>query len=240
MFSNMHLRHLLLLLSAFAITVPQVRAQDEFAKDEQTLTKNCIKSLIRFANKAKGKKVGPRAKQALDLVLEYDTDHKRARSELGFRKVKGQWVGLPKNKRKKWRDKADYEGRYQVVEDWAKTATELSIQHAKIGLKLKDAGKSDRATYHLDKAVYYNPHNKDANIALGHKEGPGFYGTDHQIAYAKRMKEIEIKAVEFARKQYPVTELSPDQPPKEFTNLIDNAPESVSYTHLTLPTKRIV
>lgn len=225
MFSNMQLRHLLLLLSAFAITVPQVRAQDEFAADEQTLTKNCIKSLIRFANKAKGKKVGPRAKQALDLVLEYDPDHKRARSELGFRSVKGQWVDKTNGKPKKWRDKANYEGRYTVVEDWAKTATELSIQHAKIGLKLKTAGKADRAAYHLGKAVYYNPHNKAANIALGNKEGPGFYGNDHQIAYAKRMKEIEIKAVEFARKQYEVEELSAEQMPVEFSNLIDNAPE---------------
>lgn len=225
MFSNMHLRHLLLLLSAFAICVPQVRAQDEFAADEKTLTKNCIKSLVRFANKAKGKKVGPRAKQALDLVLEYDPNHKRARSELGFRKVKGEWLGKSKDKRKKWRDKANYEGRYTVIEDWAKTATELSIQHAKIGLKLKAAGKTDRASYHLGKAVYYNPHNKKANIALGHKEGPGFYGTEDQITYAQRMKEIEIKAVEFARKEYPVTELNPEQPPQEFTNLIDNAPE---------------
>jgi len=225
MISNLHLRHLLLAVLAFAVSAPQLRAQDAFAKDEQTLTKNCIKTLNRFAGKAKAKKVGPRAKQALDLILQYDPDHKRTRTALGFRKVKGEWIGKPKEKRKKWRDKANYEGRFQVVEDWAKTATELSIQHAKLGLKLKEAGEKKRADYHLSKAVYYNPHNRDANIALGHKEGPGFYGTDHQIAYAKRMKEIEIKAVEFARKQYPVEELNPDQPPVEFRNLIDNAPE---------------
>ncbi len=225
MFSNLHTRRLLIVLFAFAISVPQLRAQEAFAKDEKTLTKNCIKALTRFAGSAKSKKVGPRAKQALDLILEYDPNHKRTRSELGFRKVKGQWIGKPPEKRKKWRDKATYEGRFKVIEDWAKTATQLSIQHAKLGLKLKDAGESKRATYHLGKAVYYNPHHREANIALGHKEGPGFYGTDEQIAYAKRMKEIEIKAVEFARKQYPVEELNPDQPPQEFVNLIDNAPE---------------
>ena len=99
------------------------------------------------------------------------------------------------------------------------------LQHAKIGLKLKEAGKTARATYHLQKAVYYNPNNKDANLALGYKEGPGFYGTDEQIAFAKRMKEIEIKAVEFARKQYPVDVLPEGSLPEEFQNLIANAPD---------------
>lgn len=225
MFSNLHTRHLLIVLFAFAVSVPQLRAQDPFAKDEQTLTKNCIKALVRFANSAKNKKVGPRAKQALDLVLEYDPDHRRARSELGFRKVKDEWIGLPPEKAKKWRDKANYENRYKVLEDWAKTATELSLQHAKLGLKLKEAGKLGRATSHLTKAVYYNPQNRDANIGLGYKAGPGFFGTDEQIAYAKRMKDIEVKAVEIARKQYEVEELTADQMPVEFRNLMDNAPE---------------
>jgi hypothetical protein len=225
MISTLHLRHLLLLLSAFVISAPQVCAQDEFAKDEAVLTKNCVKTLTRFANSAKNKKVGPRAKQALDLVLEYDPNHKRTRSQLGFRKVKGEWIGLPPEKAKKWRDKANYEGRYRVLEDWAKTATELSKQHARLGLKLKEGGQVERAKKHLEKAVYYNPNNREANIALGHKQGPGFFGTDDQIAFAKRMKEVEIRAVEFARKEYEVTELPQSELPVEFQNLKDNAPE---------------
>lgn len=224
MFSNTHLRTLLLLLPLCVVGLPQLRAQDAFAKDEQTLVKQCVKVLTRFANTAKAKKVGPRAKQALDLVLEYDADNKRARSELGFRKVKGEWIGKPPEKRKKWRDKAKYEDRYKILEEWAKTATALSKQHAKLGLKLKEAGNGARAIKQLEKAVYYNPHNREANLALGHKEGPGFYGTDAQITFAKRMKEIEIKAVEIARKQYPVKELAQDTLPVEFVNLIDNAP----------------
>lgn len=224
MFLNLHLKHLLLLLSICSVGASQLRAQDAFAKEEATLNKNCIKELIRFANQAKGKKVGPRAKQALDLVLEYDPNQSRARSLLGFRKVKGQWIGLPPEKAKKWRDKASYEGRYRIIEDWAETATALGVQHAKFGLRLQEAGETERANYHLTKAVYYNPNNRAANLALGRKEGDGFYGTDAQITYAKRMKEIEIRAVEFARKDYPLTELSPDQPPPELQNLIENAP----------------
>ena len=224
MFSNLTHRIVPALLLAIAFSATHVRAQDAFAKDELTLTKQCIKALTRFANSAKSKKVGQRAKQALDLVLEYDSDNRRARSELGFRKVKGEWVGLPPEKRKKWRDQATYENRYKILEDWAKTAMELSKQHTKIGLKLKAAEKSARAIYHLSKAVYYNPQNREANLALGHKEGDGFFGTEDQITFAQRMKEVEVKAVEFARKEYPVEALPMQQLPIELRNLVDNAP----------------
>ena len=221
MHSNRHLPAVLLTLTVLLATAaPRLRAQS----DEKTLAKNCVSVLLKFANKAKSKKVGPRALQALNLVLEYDPDQKRARSELGFRKVKGEWVGLPKEKRKKWRDKAKYNDRYKILEEWAKTATALSTQHAKLGLQLQEGGDKARAIYHLEKAVYYNPNNEKANLALGYKQGDGFYGTDDQIAFAKRMKEVEVKAVEFARKDYEIQELSPDQPPVEFRNLTDNAP----------------
>ena len=221
MYSNRHLSAVLLSLIVLSATAaPRLRAQT----DEKTLTKNCVSVLLKFANKAKSKKVGPRALQALNLVLEYDPDQKRARSELGFRKVKGEWIGLPKEKRKKWRDKARYNDRYKILEEWAKTATALSVQHAKLGLQLQESGDKARAIYHLQKAVYYNPNNEKANLALGYKKGDGFYGTDDQLAFAKRMKEVEVKAVEFARKDYQVQELSPDQPPIEFRNLMDNAP----------------
>ena len=133
------------------------------------------------------------------------------------------------------RNKARYNDRYKILEEWAKTAMALSTQHANLGLKLQESGSSARAIYHLEKAVYYNPNNKDANVALGYKQGDGFYGTDAQLAFAERMKLVEVKAVEFARKDYAVQELSPDQPPVEFRNLM-----AVSYTHLTLPTNREV
>jgi len=230
MTSNRFISYLLLTLSALVITAPEGRAQGAPSKDEQTLVKNCVKSLVRFASKAKSKKVGPRAKQAFDLVLEYDPDNKRARSELGFRKVKGQWVGLPKEKRKKWRDKATYEGRFKILEEWAKTAVALSTQHAKLGLRLKESGDKERSVYHLDKAVYYNSNNEEANLALGRKPAElgnnrRFFGTDEQIKFASRMLAIEKKAVEFARKEYEVQELPAGDLPVSIQNLMDNAPD---------------
>ena len=224
MLRNAHV-YLLLLLSVGALAPMQLRAQQDVAAEEAALAKQCVKVLKKFAIQAKSKKVGQRAKQAFDLILEYEPDNSQARRELGFRKAAGTWVALPPEKRKKWRDKATYENRFKINYEWGTTATKLSEQHGKLGIKLKEGGNADRAEFHLRKAVYYNPLNEAANLALGHKKGEGFYGTDEQLAFAKRMKQIEVKAVELARKEYPVEELGDDKMPTELRNLIDNAPE---------------
>lgn len=207
------------------LPLPTIRAQDPMAKEEQDLVKACVNQLTTFADTAKSQKVGQRAKQAFDLIIVYDPEQSRARSELDFRKEKGQWVQLPPEKRKKWIDKATYEGRWKVMDAWAQTATKLGELHRKLGLKMKEAGNGARATWHLEKAIYYNAMDPEANVALGYKEGPGFYGTDAQIAFAKKMKEIETRAVEIARKDYPVQALPLDQMPQEMQTFRDSVPE---------------
>ncbi|HZN37431.1 MAG TPA: CAP domain-containing protein [Planctomycetota bacterium] len=201
-------------------------AQDAFAKEEQELVKRAVSTLLDFANIAKINKVGQRAKQAFDLVLVYEPNNSTARTELGFKKEKNEWIALPPEKRKKWVDKANYEGRFKILEGWYNAAIKLGTLHRVLGLKLKEGNCPERASYHLQKAVYYNPTDREANLALGLKEGPGFFGTDEQITFAKRMKEIELKAVELARKMdYEVAELPLDQMPVELKNLQDNVPE---------------
>lgn len=224
MTSTLRSRSLLGLL-ALVLLVRLAPAQDALLKQEQDLTRQCVSALSSFASNAKSQKVGPRAKQAYDLILQYDPDNSTARSELGWKKEKGQWVEQPPEKRKKWLDKAGYEGRFKVIDEWAKTSTKLSGFHKKLGLELQAAGNQERGRYHLEKAVYYNAMDKEANVALGLKEGPGFYGTDAQIALAVKMKEIEKRAVELARKDYPVKQLADSDMPPELVALRDAAPD---------------
>lgn len=197
------------------------------AKKEADLHRTASGTLLTFARTAQTHKVGTRAKQALDLILSvYDPDNQNARRELGFKKEKDQWVPLPPEKRKKWLDKANYEGRFRVMDDWYKTSIKLGQLHREVGLAFRTAGNAEKATFHLEKAVYYNANDRDANVALGLKEGPGFFGTEVQIAYAARMKEIEQKAVEVARKQdYTVTQLPQEQMPEELKNLQLSVPD---------------
>ncbi|MCR9245597.1 MAG: hypothetical protein NXI31_11235 [bacterium] len=210
-------------LLAVAFALSPVLAQDQFAKQEATLHKKAVKELSRFASKAKSRKVGQRAKQAFDLILEYDPENKAARRELDWVKRGKEWMQKPPEKRKKWRDKSSYENRFKTMDDWHKTSMALGGLHRDLGLKMQEGG-SGRATYHLEKAVYYNPMDEAANLALGYEKGDGFFGTAEQLAFAKRLKEIEIKAVEFARREYPVEELPFEAMPIELVNLIDQAP----------------
>ncbi|MBL9079671.1 MAG: hypothetical protein JNL08_19360 [Planctomycetes bacterium] len=211
------------LLLVLILLLRPATAQD-FAKEEADLTRQCISALGTFATVAKSSKVGQRAKQAFDLILQYDPNHASSRGELGYKKEKDVWVQLPEEKRKKWVDKATYENRFKVMDQWAKTSTKLSELHRKLGLKMKEAG-AERATYHLNKAIYYNPMDREANLALGLTEGPGFFGTPDQITMARRMKEIELKAVEIARKQYQITALPQEQMPQELVALRDSVPD---------------
>ena len=220
-------------LLAALVLVP-ARGQDALVKEEQDLARQCVNALTSFASSAKGAMVGQRAKQAYDLVLEYDPEQSTARSELGFRKEKGQWVELPPEKRKKWLDKATYEARFKTMDDWYKTSQKLATLHRALGLKLKAAGNAERAKFHLEKAVYYNPLDKEANEALGYKQGPGFYGTDEQIAFANRMKEVETRAIEIAKKDYPVEALPLDQMPKELSTLQDVVPDWMRKPHFDI------
>ncbi|HEX5053133.1 MAG TPA: CAP domain-containing protein [Planctomycetota bacterium] len=217
--------HLLFCLFALALGLRPAAAQDAFAQEEQDLVKQCVRTLSTFASGAKTRKVGQRAKQAYDLIIGYQPDDAQARSALDFEKKNGEWILKPEEKRTRWVDKATYENRFRTMDDWYKVCMRLSELHKKLGLKLKAAGNLVRATYHLQKAVYYNALDEEANVALGLEKGPGFYGTPNQIAFAQKMKEIETTAIEIARKDYPVEELPLEQMPKELVALSDAVPE---------------
>lgn len=209
-------------------------AQDPFAAEELDVNKKCTSALLSFANIAKSSKVGQRAKQAFDLVLAYDPDNSQARSELGFKKDKGQWVEEQDPKKKKrWVDKATYEARFKIFDEWYKTSVKLGALHRGLGLKMKAAGNG-RAIYHLEKAVYYNAADKEANEALGYQQGPGFYGTPDQIAFARKMKEIETTAIGIARKDYKVEALPLEQMPKELVALKDSVPDWMKKPHFDI------
>lgn len=221
------MRSLASALYGFLLLACCLPAQADVAKKEADLQKSATNILVNFARTAQGHKVATRAKQAYDLVLAaYDAENPTARKELGWRKEKNEWVPLPPDKKKKWLDKASYEGRFKVMDEWYKTAIKLGQLHRECGLAFRAASNDDKARFHLQKAVYYNAMDREANVALGLKEGPDFFGTDEQIAYAARMKAIETKAVELARKQdYKIEAIPLDQMPIELQNLQSSVPD---------------
>ncbi|MBK8098808.1 MAG: hypothetical protein IPK26_16975 [Planctomycetes bacterium] len=199
--------------------------QPDFAKKEKELVGKVASTLMSFASTAKGAKLETRAKQAFDLIIDhYDKDHAGARAALGFKKTKDGWDAGPLDKRKRWFDKASYENRFRIQDEWYKTAVKLGAMHRQLGLEMKNAGELTRSAFHLDRAVYYNPMDKEAHLALGHKEGHLFFGTEEQVEFSNRLRALETKAIEIARRDYQVEALPQEQMPAELQNLAANVP----------------
>ncbi len=205
-------------LACFAMAVA-LPAQD-LEKDEAALNKKAAAALMSYAGFAKSKKVGPKAKEAYDLIIHsYDPDHRSARRALGFLGKAGDWKEPPPSKRKVWVDKADNKQRFDVMGRWRQTAVKLAKLHREFGLELQggEGGAVAVADQHLNKAILYDPFDKEAHLALGHRESDGYYGTDRQIAFIKRMKDIETTALMLAKKNYPIEAVA--QIPGELSRL---------------------
>lgn len=222
-------------LAACALLVPlQTSLAQDIAAAEEALARKAISTLSSFAGRAKSAEVGQRAKQAFDLVLQYDPDNGRARKELGFRKRGDGWEEQPPEKRKKWRDEAKYEDRFKIAELWFETTQKLAELHVDVAQKAVEAGNEERASYHFDKAIYYDPMQEAAHTALGHKRGKGFFGTEEQIAFVERMRALETTAIEIARKDYKVEAIPQDQMPEELVRLTKAIPDWMRRPHFDI------
>jgi hypothetical protein len=207
------------LVTAIALATV-VAAQDDLARKEAELSKSAAGILANFARSAASQKVATRAKQAYDLIVDhYEPDNAAARTALGWRKQKGQWEQLPPDKRPKWEDKANNEQRYKVVDEWTKTARKLGDLHRVLGLELVKGENLARGSYHLERAVAYWPLDKEAHLALGHVEADGFFGTEEQVAFVKRMRLIETTALQLAKKEFTAEALALDGMPEELKRL---------------------
>lgn len=221
----------LVLLLAFAFVAPDLCAQEKPAPTaaEADLAKSATKILMKFANFARGKKYGPMEKQAYDLILsDYDPDNKRVRKQLDYKLVKGEWEHEPRrSKRTKWVDKANRKNRYQVQQEWRETCQKLAAEHRELGLSMRDdSGElTDSGKRQLELAILFDPLDETAHKALGHigweNGGVTYYGTETEVAFMKRLKEIETFALTLARKEFDV------QP-------IDQLPEPLAKTGLEM------
>ncbi|HLQ38009.1 MAG TPA: CAP domain-containing protein, partial [Planctomycetota bacterium] len=129
------------------------------------------------------------------------------------------WDLVSIEKRKRWEDKANNEQRFRVLKEWRETSQVLARLHRDLGLALVKAENLTRGTYHLERAVHYNPFDKEAHTALGHTEDHGFWGTAEQIAFVNRMKAIETRALELAKQEYKAEALDVATMPEELQRM---------------------
>ncbi|MCA8943986.1 MAG: hypothetical protein KDB80_15585 [Planctomycetes bacterium] len=208
----MHRFRLSVILVAFAtlcFATGNVSAQGkpEPTPAEADLAKSASKILMKFANFARGKKHGPMEKQAYDLIVsDYEPDNKSVRSKLGYKLDDGEWKLSKRARRSEWADGTNRKNRFKVQQEWRATCEKLAAEHRELGLSLRDdAGAlTDAGKRQLELAILFDPLDKAAHEALGHvgwdNGGVTYYGTEADVAFMKRMKEIETTALMLAQK----------------------------------------
>ncbi|MCY2956506.1 MAG: hypothetical protein NT107_05655 [Planctomycetota bacterium] len=209
------------LLAALLALVFWLPAQADFKAREAELSRSAASALSAFANNARTLRMLTRTKQSYDLILaNYEPDNQAVRMALGFKKNKDKWEQVPEDKRPKWTDKANNDQRYKVVDEWVRTARKLGDLHRVLGLEIQKAGGDPaRCQFHLERAVYYYPFDKEAHLALQHKESGGFFGTEQEITFVKNMRAIELVALELAKKEYRTQAIAQTELPPELKNV---------------------
>ncbi|MBK8978535.1 MAG: hypothetical protein IPM29_21775 [Planctomycetes bacterium] len=194
-------------------------AQDRWARQEERISSSAAKRLQTFAQIAERNRVFSRAKEAYELILaHYDPENARARRALGWQKVQGEWK--EPDVEKEWPDDANDEQRFEVLGEWKRFAEDIAGLHRDLGVQMKDDAPA-RSLYHLQMALYYNPFDEAAHQAIGHERLPlnwgdgrveAFWGTPEEVAFVKRLRDIEEYAASLSQKEYeiePVAELPP-------------------------------
>lgn len=186
-------------------------AQDAAARSEAVKAKAvaAIEAFTKRAAKSKAMALGRRAWQI--VVDHYDEDHAIARKALGFEKKGKYWRQT--SDPSKAPNKASKSQLKQTVKAWQATSKKLNSMHRELGLALARSGEAEVARAHLELAILHAPGDKDCHVALGHDNIDGYYGTDEQLEFARRMRAMFAKAKECAALDFAITPLDTSRMP---------------------------
>lgn len=188
---------LLFVLLFSTLAFSQSKAEAKFLGDQAKLLDKYAETAMKDGFPLISKRIW------LMVLAEYDTDNKSAREALGYIKTGSSWTLDPKFRYPK-EDSPDPKAAKSLRGKWSKLAKKVASNHRKLAAEFKSAGRDDRARWHYQKVLFFNPDDQEAQLALEHKAVAGLTGTDLEKTLYDRSKMIEeIVGVE-ARKDYPV------------------------------------
>lgn len=195
---------------------PPDPAPTEAAKLATEVQRNASQLLLAFAHAAESNKMLARAKVAYELTLALgDADNPAARSALGYRKEKGQWVMPQLGKPPRWADAGDAGQRKRVADLWVIAKGKLVTMHRELGVRLLAQNEPATGQLMLERALRVDPEDAESHKALGHGEYKGFYGTPTEIEFLQRLAAIEAKAKALGEQDYEVKPLAAELMPAE-------------------------
>jgi hypothetical protein len=124
-----------------------------------------------------------------EVLAEYDTDDEAARKALGFKKVGTAWAMDPEFRYPEW-GQTSLDKAKALRKRWDKTAADLAKAHLACAEALAAAGNSERANYHFDRVLRFQPGEAKAAAARGAAAFDGMFGTATEIALLKRARVV--------------------------------------------------
>ena len=203
-----------LVATLLATMLAPLKAQRDADARADAVTTQAVTALEAFAKRAMRWKAMTHGRRAYQIVIDhYDSNHAVARKLLGYEKKASEWrcvkdpTTLPPNKASKTLLK-------QTVKAWQTTSAKLTKLHRELGLALVKEGNTKAGHYHLQRAIAFAPDDRVSHKALGHDNIDGYYGTDEQLEFVRRMRAMLKKAKECAALDFATTVLAKTDMPK--------------------------
>lgn len=146
-----------------------------------------------------------------ELLAEYDSDDATARAALGFKAVGKAWARDPEFQYPQAGTPVPAKAK-ALRKRWDALSGELAKLHLDLAQTLAAANQVDRANYHFDRVLRFQPGEPKAAAARGVVTADGASGTDMELAMLKRVKVIRRALGDANARQFKVqpTEQRPD------------------------------
>ncbi|HLU40498.1 MAG TPA: CAP domain-containing protein [Planctomycetota bacterium] len=183
-----------LLLSAFLL--PGLLSAQ--ANPEAALTAEAVQKLCAYAKDTLAAGYPDRAEEIWREVLnEYDTNNAVARKALGYTQVGSSWAIDPEFRYPEYGEPTLAQAK-ALRKRWDKLAEELAEAHVRCAEALAAAGDENRANYHYDRALRFQPAHPKAAAVRGVQSFDGMFGSQTELAILQRSRLVR-RAVKKAR-----------------------------------------
>ena len=144
-----------------------------------------------------------------EILTYYDKDNEKARSALGYKRSGRLWVlgqTLYPDE-----DKVSASSKKRLTKKWSKLAAELARAHKKMSLRLRKEGKGERADWHLDRALRYDPDDSEVAELRQLQSFEGYHGSKEEVATLARSRLMAQVRDVVKEMDFPVRDLDDER-----------------------------
>ncbi len=144
-----------------------------------------------------------------EVLSHYDENNEASRSALGYKRSGRLWVlGATLYPDK---DLASASAKRKLGKKWDKLAAELAREHKKMSLRLRKEGKGERADWHLDRALRFDPSDTEVAELRKLKSFEGFHGSKDEVGTLMRSRLMAQTREVVKEMDFPIRDLDDER-----------------------------